>query len=485
MRKSSLKFLVLTLFLSLSFVSKAQDVTLELGPDEIGLNEGFNIKITIINDNLKSYSDFPDIEGFVKRGTNSSSKTEYANGRYSRRQSIVQVYAPLDQGEFKVPPFSIQVNGKTVSSPGKTVKVGPPVQNSRAQRRRNNPFDNFFGSPRDNSRRTNEFVDVKEDAFLALTTDKDEVYLGEGFTMTFAFYVADANRAPMQFYEPGKQLSKILKDIRPDNCWEESFNIENIYGERVTLNGKSYTRYKIYQASYYPLNLEPINFPSVPFEMIKYRVAKSPSFFGRNQKEDFKTFYSRDKTVNVKALPPHPLKDQVAVGIFALDENISKPVVETGQSFEYSFNIYGEGNIAGINDPVIPADKNIDFYPPNFTQDINRGNGRVTGAKKYSYFGIPNEPGSYDMGDYFSWIFFNPEDGVYDTLRSEIKFEVTGESKKNVNISSTDLGSFYDSIDTKSNELVSLKKDKTLAIVANLLIIAMLAGAGFMFFKKQ
>ena len=126
----------------------------------------------------------------------------------------------------------------------------------------------------------------------------------------------------------------------------------------------------------------------------------------------------------------------------------------------------------------------MDIYPPNIAQDINRGAGRVTGSKKYSYFGIPNEPGQYNLKDYFSWVFFNPKTETYDTLRSEIKLEVTGESKQNVSISSTDLGSFYDSIDLASNELKPLKKDNTTQIIANLLIIAMLAGATFLFVKK-
>lgn len=480
MKKSSLKFLVLSFLLSLSFTTQAQEIEVQLGPDAVGLNEVFYIKVTIKNENLKNYSDFPQIDGFAKRGTNSSSSSSNINGRMTREQSIIQVYMPLEEGTFKVPEFTMEVNGKSISSPGKTVKVTPPVEKQA------DPFDSFFNRRRGRNRpsRPAEFVDVKEDAFLALTTDKDEVYVGEGFTMTFAFYVADANRAPLQFHEAGKQLSGILKEIRPENCWEENFNIENIYGERVNVGGKNYTRYKIYQAAYYPLNLETINFPSVPFEMIKYRVAKSPSFFGRDRQEDFKTFYSQEKSVKVKALPPHPLKDAVAVGVFELDEQIDKQTLETGTSFSYDFNIYGEGNIAGINDPKIPVDKNIDFYPPNSVQDINRGNGAVTGAKKYSYYGIPNEPGVYNLKDYFSWVYFNPETAKYDTLRSQIKIEVTGESKKNVNLSSSDLGSFYDGIDMESNDLMSLSKDKTPVVLANVLILAMLAGAGFMFFKK-
>ena len=455
---------------------------MQLGPNEVGMNEFFTITVTVNNAAIKNYTDFPNIDGFAKRGTSSSSKTNIVNGEISSSQSITQRYMPLEEGTYTLEPFSLEVNGTEVSSQGKTIKVTPPVERRQNNRRRYDPFDDLFGRNRNNTE--SEFMDVKEDAFLALTTDKDEVYVGEGFTTTFAFYVADANRAPLQFHEAGKQLSTILKDLRPENCWEENFSIENIYGERVELNGKNYTRYKIYQATYYPLNLEPVVFPSVPFEMIKYRVAKSPSFFGRDRQEDFKTFNTREKTVKVKALPPHPLKDKVAVGQFELDEKISTNSVETGESFSYEFNIYGEGNISGIPDPSIPDTKEMDIYPPNVAQDINRGAGRVTGSKRYSYFGIPNEPGEYDLKDYFSWIFFNPETENYDTLKSEVKLRVTGESKENVSISSTDLGSFYDNIDIASNELQSLDKSNATQIIANLLIAALLGAAAFMFIRK-
>ena len=101
------------------------------------------------------------------------------------------------------------------------------------------PFDPF------GDREPTEFVDIRDDAFLALTTNKNKVYVGEGFTTTLSFYVAEDNRAPLQFYELGKQLSDVLKKVRPENCWEENFNIENINGEPVTINGKRYTQYKV------------------------------------------------------------------------------------------------------------------------------------------------------------------------------------------------------------------------------------------------
>ncbi len=482
MRITSSKFILVACLICFGLVAKAQSTTIELGPDEVGLNQLFTIKVTVLNGKLKSYTDFPNIDGFAKRGTSSSSSTSIINGQVSSSQSIIQRYLPLEEGTYQLEDFSLEVNGETVSSKGKKIKITPPVETRRNTGRTpygHSPFDNLFGEDKDP-----EFVDIKEDAFLALTTDKDEVYLGEGFTATFAFYVADDNRAPLQFSDPGTQLSEVLKTLRPTNSWEENFNIENIAPEKANVGGKGYTKYKIYRATYYPLNLDPIVFPSVPFKMIKYQVAKSPSFFGRDRKEDFKTFYSKEKTVKVKPLPPHPLKESVAVGEFFLDEKMNKRTLETGGSFEYTFGIYGEGNISGITAPKIPSNKAIEFYPPDVSQDISRNNSRVTGSKKFTYYGLPNEPGEYNMGDYFSWVYFNPKTAKYDTLKSEVKFEVTGESKKNISISSVDLGSFYDSIEDKSNKLESMTEDKTMQILANILILAMFAGAGFIYFKK-
>ena len=392
-------------------------------------------------------------------------------------------YIPEKQGTFRLAAFSMMVNGKKVQSPGTTITVGPPVQ--RQQRR--DPFQSLFDrDPFDafSDRGNTEFVDIADDAFLALTTNKKEVFVGEGFTTTLSFYVAENNRAPLQFYELGKQLSDLLKDIRPKNCWEENFNIENINGEPVNIRNKRYTQYKIYQGVFYPLNSETITFPSVGLKMIKYKVAKNPSFFGQNRQEDFKTFYSKEKAVKVRELPPHPLKDQVAVGDYLLDERASTQDLETGQSFSYEFNIYGEGNISGISKPNVDGEDTFDFYDPNEVQKINRRNNRVTGSKSYSYFGIPKEPGVYALKDYFQWIFFNPKTAKYDTLQSDIKVAVKGESKKNESIQSNDLGSFYDRIAFEDNTLLNNDRFEWVKILTNLLILGMLLTSAYIFFKK-
>lgn len=456
---------------------RSQTVQIALGPDEIGENQAWTITVTVLNDRLKSYDNFPDIEGFRKRGTSNQSQTSIINGQMSSSQSVVMTYVPTRQGTFTVPPFKMKVNDQVISSNGKKVKVGAPVQ-------QNDPFRSFFERDDFFGRGETEFVDVKEDALLALSTNKDEVYVGEGVTTTLSFLVADNNRAPMQFHQLGKQLADILKKLRPANCWEENFNIENIEGEPIEINGKGYTQYKIYQATFFPLNAQPVVFPSVGLEMIKFKVAKNPSFFGQNRQEDFKTFYSKAKTVNVKELPSHPLRNSVAVGNFKLDERISTMDLKTGQSVGYEFSIFGEGNISSIEKPAPKQDGSFDFYEPNVKQNVNRESGRVTGTKTFSYFMIPKEPGEFAMKDYFQWIYFNPTRKTYDTLKSKYVIHVSGESQKNLAIESTDGGSFYDRIEGADNQLHYASSSDWLKYGANIFILLMVGAAAFVYFRK-
>lgn len=462
-------------------VSGQNNIQISLGPDEIGENQSWTITITVNNDRLKSYENFPDIEGFRKRGTSNQSQTSIINGQMSSSQSVIMTYTPMKQGTFTVPSFKMKVNDQFISVTGKKVKVGAAVQAQRDPFRSmfdSDPTDSFFGKSE------TEFVDIKEDALLALTTSKNEVYVGEGFTATLSFLVADNNRAPMQFFELGRQLTDILKKLKPSDCWEENFNIENIEGEHIEVNGKGYTQYKIYQAAYYPLNTEPVKFPTVGLEMIKYKVAKNPSFFGQNRQEDFKTFYTQPITVKVKELPPHPLRNAVAVGDYRLDEQLQATNIATGQSSTYDFRISGEGNISSIEKPGVGNNQNFDVYEPNIRQNIRREGNRVMGTKSFSYFIIPKEPGTFNLGDYFQWVFFNTSTQKYDTLKSKYVINVTGESQKNQSIESTDLGSFYDRVDAADNVIRKAESDNWIKIALNIFIVLALAGAVYLVVKK-
>lgn len=482
LRKEFFLFTLIIFSFFSSVQSKTGDVKIQIGRNQIAQNEVFTIKIIVDNEYIKGYSDFPEINGLQKRGTSSSTNTSFVNGKMSVETSVTQSYTPTAQGQFQLKPFAMKVNGKTVKSEGTTVIVGPPKQR---QRRRDpfawDPFEEFFGGGRNEV----EYVDVEADAFFAVTTDKTEVYKGEGFNLTVSFFVAESNKAQMRFPgDIGNQLNNIIKTIKPNNVWEENFGISEIVRKPVTLNGKNYDQYILFQSSYFPLNEEDITIPSAKIRMIKYKQAKTRSFFGSPRKEDEAIFRSRVKKINVKPLPEHPLKETVSVGNYKLDETLDGNKLETGNSFEYTFKIFGEGNISGINNLQSPQDENFDFYSPNIAQNIQRSNNTVRGSKSFNFYAIPKEPGQYDLSNYFSWIYFNPRAGKYDTLSSDIRIEVVGESQKNSYILSNDMGSFYDIIEISDNTLISRQEPILPRIIyISIASIALLLSI-YLYFKK-
>lgn len=458
-------FVYLLVFLQI--IVLGQDIKVNLSHPNIALNEAFTITLTLNNDQIRSYGGFPEIQSFQKRGVSSQSSTNIINGQISFSQSYTQNYVPTKEGKFKLPNFNIEVNGKTIQIAGTVISVGPAKQQQQQQDAfGNDPFGDFFG--RGGGKK--EFIDVKEEAFFALNTNKDKVYIGEGFTATLAFYISESNKAQMNFHDFGKQMQEIVKKLKPTNCWEENFGIQD-QPEQVLINGKRFTEYKLYRATYYPLNKEPVRFLALPLTMLKYKVAKNPSFFGQNMQQDFKTFYTKPKIINVKDLPPHPLKDQVAVGNFKLEEQFSTKRIATGKSFNYQFKIIGDGNTASVKEPIQNESKIFEVYPPNVFQNINRSGTAVLGTKNYNYFVVPKEPGKYKLGDYIFWVYFNTKTAKYDTLKSKIEINVKGESTVNKAVASNDYSGFLDLISTYGNKISNQDSTKYIKLLANIFLL--------------
>ncbi|MEL0009542.1 MAG: BatD family protein [Flammeovirgaceae bacterium] len=463
--------------------SFSQEASVSISPQKLAIGNNLKITLTIENNQIKNYGQFPEIPGFRKSGISSSSSTNFINGKMSSSQSITQNYIAVEIGVFQIPGFSIQINEETIKVNGRQVEVDNSYNEPKQS-----PFNNFFdpfSDPFDDffDRNNEEFYEVEADAFLNLSTDKKSVYVGEGFNTTLSFYVSESNVADMRFYELGKQLTEIIKKIKPVNCWEENFNIENINSIPVTINNKRYNQYKIFEATYYPLNNNPIKFSKLELELIKYKISKRPSFFGRNKIEDFETFYSKPLYIDVKDLPDHPLKEIISVGNFKLREKINSKNLYTGDDLNYEFEILGEGNISAINEPNINL-KGIEFYTPNSQQNIRREKSKVYGSKKFNFYGTPTEPGNYDFSKKINWVFFDPIKSRYDTLKSDIILNVKGERLiKNSNISE-DYDPYFNLIREENNTLVSNKKQGAISIILNIITLTLIVMFSFLVLRK-
>lgn len=480
MIKTSFQVILVFIAFLLTGIANCQDVSIEFGPDEIGLNETFTIKVTLANEKIKSYDQFPEITGFQKQGLSQASSMNLINGQMSSSNSLIQYYKPSKKGQFTIAPFEVLINGTAFASKGMRLRV-VDAKTSTGLGGGGDPFADFFGRTTEEP----EYIEMEDDAFFSLTVDKEEVFAGEGFTMSLAFLMSESNRAEFQFYDPAKQLDAILKKIKPNNAWEENYNISNIDPEQITINGKKWVRYKVYEASFFPFSEGSIEIPRIGWQMIKYKVAKNPSFFGANRQEDFKTFYSIPKKIKIKPLPPHPLKNEVSVGIFQIRENIDQIDVKTGQGFEYNFGISGVGNINAISPPKRLSNANLNTFDPNVRQQINRGYGRVSGMKEYTYYITLNEADEVALDQHFEWIYFDPERAVYDTLKPTARIRSLGESKLNEAISSQRLGGLYDRILTEENRFINKENKYFVTTAINAFLLAAIALLAALILRKK
>ncbi len=456
------------------------EAEIELGKASFPINEYFTISFHLRGAALERYSAFPDLEGFKKSGKSSTTTTRIVNGQRSSELIITQRYAAYAEGEYVIKPFTMTINALTVRSGGGTLRVGPQATGpatppSTGPLQGIGSLDQLFGKPK-----PQEYVEPKDQAFLALVPDRARIYVGQGVHIALYFYLTAEDQGVLDFYNFAGQLPDIIRQLRQRTVWEETFDEQEITPEAVTVDGKPFLRFKLYEAELYPLNTQPLVFPAVALQMVKYRVAKKPDPGLDNRMEGFKTYFSGAKTVTVLALPPHPLRDQVPVGSYQLREAIDRTTFRTGQAFAYTFTVEGEGNLAAVNLPAPAPREGLEFYGPDVDQNLTRESGRVGGRKSFRFRVVARRPGQVPLDSLLRLVVFNPETARYDTLRPELRPQVRGPVRETVTFSPHPTDPFYqEALRDADNTLQQIGLYRDVRRYANFLLVALLAIAGF------
>ncbi|MES2794507.1 MAG: BatD family protein [Bacteroidota bacterium] len=460
-----MKILLLFFILFNPYIFYGQELKpiVEIGENKIKLNEPFVVSIIVKNDENRPKCKFPELVGFKKRTVAYTAIPVTINGKTTIDQKVSQEYLPTKIGVFVISNISIIVNDQPVV----VTNVSVNVLSSEIDETEENFKDFIDGS-------AYEFIDVKDDAFFALTSNKLSPYVGEGFLITVAFYISQNNKAEMDFVNENVQLDAILQKIRPKNCWEENLGISEIKGNRlIKIGKKKYFQYKIFQAMYYPFNNQPIIIPALKWQMLKYKIAKDQEVSDRKM-EDYKNYFSKAVTIRPLQLPKNDNFTTDFVGDFQLEEAIDKEKVQTGKSFNYTFKIRGSGNLSVIKFPESLSDSLFEIYEPKEIQQITNNLGKLIPEKSFSFDIVPKFAGKFSLKDRFFINYFNVRTKKYETLRAEKQIEVVG---KDISIENEQIQIEDDLFENIAN----LKSDETefdyRAIIlkwANFLIIIML-----------
>ena len=453
MNRANLHIFFTFLFFLISNFAFGQDeeVKIEFSKKNILLEENLTINVRIKNSDKWNVSTFPTIQGFTKGTKQIAHPKNSFGGQRILSHIISQNYTPTKEGNFKIAPFELTINGKEYLSEASIMVVTASKEEIESQE-------------------TISPENAKNNAFLAMNVDKSSVYVGEGFRVSLAFYVSENNTTQIDFPDDlNTQVDAIAKKIKSPDCLEERATITNLTGMSVTINNKKYLVYKFFEALYFPLNNKPINIPAVDFKMTQINK--------KNAQKETVIFTNKALTVKVLDLPEHPLKDKVTAGNFSLVEQIETRKINTGKSFKYIFKIVGEGNFSTINIAPPTDDSFFDFYPPDVRE--KHFNGQTNKQKEFRYRIVPKDSGQYQLEKYFYWIFFNTKKDQYDTLKSAIKIKVLGKTIADKNAdTSEDVFAGIDKLDTS---IAETNYQEVIKNISNLLILCMLMGGLYLF----
>ena len=475
---------IVVLFFCFLFSGYGQSVdnlfSIELGPTTFPIERPFTISLIIPNSETRATVAFPDITGFVKKGTSTSVTPVEVGGKTLTSQIVTQNYQAKAPGRFRLPSFTIVINGETVHSEGAVLTVQPSASLSVP-----------------GGATLNTVAVVPEGAaFLSLRASRQAIYTGEDVGLTLSFFVADNYPYELSFQSLDKQLQAIVKKIRPANSWEENVPINDLKSIPVSIRKKKFREYRIFQSVFFPLSNQSLRIPAVSLQLNRQPVIGPPA-----SQPETAVFTSQPLAITVKTLPVHPLRGRVPVGTFRLEEALERQYVVAGKSVRYTFSVSGKGNIATLPAPGLLTGKaEIDIFPPEAKHTIIHGGNEITGRKTFTYYIVPHQNGPVSLVNYFQWVYFDPQKARYDTLRPQLQLQVGGDGASvvtNTNIASSSVvtngetvpgapmvNSIYAGVEGMDSTRQPVSIPVLIRSMANVLLLIMLLGMVFVLVRK-
>jgi hypothetical protein len=457
--------LLLSICCSLVFLTcnlSAQDLKIKFSDRSIREGEIFTVTLTVPTKKVKEISPFPEIEDFSKK------RTIFHRERKEDVFIAEQEYLPSKPGVFTLPSFTISVNGQTYRFNGTKITVVASGKKSPE------PITE------DKARKKEEFSPSELDAMFVVESNQKTVFVNEGFVLSASFLVAKDNPSEYNFVDLNKQVTAIIQDLKPADCWiEEITTPGELKKDTVKFHNKIYNRYRLYKVCLFPLGAGTINIPSTSFKILTYATLRTKNEIER--KDEFKMFKSGGIAIQVLPLPDHPLMDSVAVGIAELQTNIWKKVLEVNEPLKVSLKLTGKFNPA-LAEMNVKESPDFEIYPEKEDLKKEEKGGDVQFTKVFNYEFLPKNSGNIKLADCFSLIYFNTSSKTYDTLTPKFMIYVKGERKSEY-ISSHEDG-FYQLIDKSSNKLRQGERDDLTKILTNIIILFMLVTTIILIIKR-
>jgi hypothetical protein len=209
--------------------------------------------------------------------------------------------------------------------------------------------------------------------------------------------------------------------------WREELDIPSAYPRPVTLGGKTYEAVTIRRMALFPTRSGTLSLAPMQFSVDLLRTTRgldddpfAPFFSPFSSRYEEEQVSAPAASLAVEALPAGaPAGFDGAVGQFSITSDLSAQRVRVGDPIQVRIALRGSGNLATIAAPDLAAPRGFDLYDATSEQDIDKTTAPLEGVKTFTYTLVPQGGGAFEVPPVV-WSYFDPADGQYKTLRSEV-----------------------------------------------------------------
>ena len=379
-----------------------------ISPSVVPLNGQFTLEVELRGTNRTDVEpSLPDLGSFSRYiGRNSSTSMQMINGATTVSLVIQYRYRAIREGTFEIGAVEVDVGGQVL----RTQPVTLTVSTSGAAAVGGGAASEPSGVSRD-------------DLFIVAEVGKARVYQNEPIEVSYRLFTR-VNVSSYSLVSLGES---------------EGFWVEEVPGpqsppvEQRVRGGQPYTTAVLRRVVLFPAGpgSKTIESMSVEASVRVRRQSRSifDDFFGGTSQVPA-VIVSNPVEIEVLPLPEEgrPRSFTGLVGRLGVSASIDRSSVETNDAVTLEVIVEGEGNLRGLEAPVIDFPTDFEVFPPEVSESIDRSGFRVRGSRTYQYVLIPRSPGEKVIPP-VEMSYFDAESGLYATSASEpLRLEVTGDA---------------------------------------------------------
>ena len=411
MTGNTMKRLFVIAALLLPLCLRAQEVAAGLSANQAQVGEPVQLMLTVRGARGADVPQTLSVKGLQISLAGRSTHFEMNNFKMSSSLTYTYLVVPQVEGDFMIPPFDVQVEGKTVRTQAMRLVVtggarGVPQMPGLPQQ---NPAPLPSGPPP-------AAAEEGEPFFADLILSKKKAFVGEVVPVEFRFYFNS---------RIGGQVGE-----RP-NFGGEGFTVQkfsNAVKREQVVNGTNYTVFS-FQSAIAAVKSGALEIPEATLNARLQLPGKAPQGLGdifnnfplpQGMFTDNRDVTLKTRPVQIEVLPlpkdGRPEDFSGAVGRFTMEASVSPKKASAGEPVNLKAVVSGQGNFEGMGAPLLTGDEGWRSYPPSDKFQSTNPVG-FTGEKTFEFPLIARQNQTKTPGLRFSY--FDPATEKYSVLTQE------------------------------------------------------------------